>query len=598
MKKFFSFLIFVISIFAVSNVSAAVIGEVLYTDIGTLIDDNPIKSYNINDYTYVVAEDLVKYGFDVVWDGEKRTLSIYHNVHKGYEIALNKEEINIKKSSVPMRKHYCNVYSTDIKTYLDGKEIEAFNVDGRTMIQVDNLVQYGEFYYNDEKRMVELRIMKPSFEYGIKIAEGKVEKTVGINPPRYREEVEYVGVADEEGEPFGIGKMTSLDKSLIRWAYWDDYTERDTYYNEIYGEEKIERTYGYRDKASGKDTVITVYGSGAEPYTMNCTKRYEQDAKFIRNGVYDRSYLYGFYITEEKYFDSDGAEINYTGGESAKFSEVMSDRRFAQISYVKTYDGKVYAAGFSGATEDTGWESTGNPYKVFTKTEVLDFPESPTKPKLISVQYAAADAGAYNRIISLNSKGAVYFERTDGIWAELCREQSDYLDLSSPVKVFDKAKYVNIQLEDAGEVTGYAYIPYFYVVDEENNLWHWNYEYLHQSKKGNEYDENNGYIAYGRVEYIKEPMKIADNVKKAFGTEEKYLFKTDGSVVRLTSSGEELVLDDVLDIDADMYGQNFIAVKTDGTLWTWGKNQNGQCGVGHTDYVLNPTQITQVYERK
>lgn len=596
-KKIFCALLLLLGI-GTANAYAAVTGEVLYTNIGALIDDSPIESYNINNYTYVVAEDLTKYGFNVVWDDAARTLSITHDVHKGYELALNKEKINIKKSDIPTGKHYCNVYSTDIKTYLEGKQIDAFNVDGRTMIQIDNLAQYGEFYYDDTKRMVELRIMKPSFKYGLEIAENKVDTVVGFYPSKYRTDVNYTGLVDENGTPDGIGRAFIPATATTTYAYWDNYNQRDTYYSEVVdSNSKSCRSYGCQRGVSNNESAINIYGIGTDPYTMLGTRRYEYDTRCSREGIYDSSYLYGFYITEETFYDSDGMSINYTNGTKKQFTEVMADKRFAQIAYAKTTDGTVYAAGFSGADEDTGWTSSGA-YKVFTKTEVTDFPKPPTKPAVENViQYSAAEQAAYNRIISLSNDGSVYFERTPGAFSEVNKEQSDGLDLSQPVHVFDNAKYVNIQLNDVGNVTGTAYIPYFYVVDSENNLWYWNYEYYKQSKTGNEYNENNGYIAYGRVEYIKEPVKIAENIVKAFGTEDKCLLKTDGSVVRLTKDGEEIILDNVADIDADMLGLNFIALKNDGTIWTWGKNDNGQCGVGHTDYVWYPTQITEVYER-
>lgn len=40
-------------------------GWVLYTNIVAYIDDVPIRSYNIDGYTYIVAEDLQEYGYEV-----------------------------------------------------------------------------------------------------------------------------------------------------------------------------------------------------------------------------------------------------------------------------------------------------------------------------------------------------------------------------------------------------------------------------------------------------------------------------------------------------------------------------------------------------
>jgi alpha-tubulin suppressor-like RCC1 family protein len=36
---------------------------------------------------------------------------------------------------------------------------------------------------------------------------------------------------------------------------------------------------------------------------------------------------------------------------------------------------------------------------------------------------------------------------------------------------------------------------------------------------------------------------------------------------------------------------NTAAIKTDGTLWTWGKNNNGQLGLGNTTYYSSPKQV-------
>lgn len=42
----------------------------LYTDITAQINGHPLRSYNVNGSTAVVAEDLRGYGFQVLWDAE------------------------------------------------------------------------------------------------------------------------------------------------------------------------------------------------------------------------------------------------------------------------------------------------------------------------------------------------------------------------------------------------------------------------------------------------------------------------------------------------------------------------------------------------
>ena len=87
-------------------VNAEVTGIVYSTDIGALIDGSPIESYNINDSTYIKAEDLRGYGFDVIWDESERTLSL-HVKTDSYRMILPESAINVKKSDIPfLQKRY------------------------------------------------------------------------------------------------------------------------------------------------------------------------------------------------------------------------------------------------------------------------------------------------------------------------------------------------------------------------------------------------------------------------------------------------------------------------------------------------------------
>ena len=46
-----------------------------------------------------------------------------------------------------------------------------------------------------------------------------------------------------------------------------------------------------------------------------------------------------------------------------------------------------------------------------------------------------------------------------------------------------------------------------------------------------------------------------------------------------------------LQISGNYNGYVTTALKTDGTLWSWGRNNLGQLGLGNTTYKSSPTQI-------
>jgi alpha-tubulin suppressor-like RCC1 family protein len=46
-----------------------------------------------------------------------------------------------------------------------------------------------------------------------------------------------------------------------------------------------------------------------------------------------------------------------------------------------------------------------------------------------------------------------------------------------------------------------------------------------------------------------------------------------------------------LNVAAGAYGNHAVAIKTDGTLWTWGKNNNNQLGLGDTTSRSSPVQV-------
>lgn len=149
MKKIISLTITVtLLMLSISSVTAEkIIGTAVISDNTVFIDYQPIPAYNASDYNYISAESLNSYGFDVVWDQAKWSLFITRNKNKKVDI-IHAENINRLKSDV--KKEY-NIYATDIEVYLGDKKLDAYNLDGQTIIKVRDLADYAYVYWHEKE---------------------------------------------------------------------------------------------------------------------------------------------------------------------------------------------------------------------------------------------------------------------------------------------------------------------------------------------------------------------------------------------------------------------------------------------------------------
>ncbi len=151
MKKI-TFLLTFIIILLTLTVSATSVGdkisEAVYSDLSVYINHYPIPAYVVNDYAVIVAEDLTNYCCDVVWNGENRTLNISPSADKN-EFA----DMPVYKTTMSTGTAYSDVLYTDIKTYVNGNEVTSFNVNGRTMIVIDEFGRnIGEYAWAEDIR--------------------------------------------------------------------------------------------------------------------------------------------------------------------------------------------------------------------------------------------------------------------------------------------------------------------------------------------------------------------------------------------------------------------------------------------------------------
>ena len=128
-----------------------IIGGVVYTDITAYINGNAIPSNSINNYTYIAVEDLKGYGFDVVWDESARIFE----VERDKDSAFNPlESETLTESPGAFR---CNYYATDIQTVIAGGGFNCYDVNGRIVIRIDALKQFGTLTWDSAAR--ELRLV-------------------------------------------------------------------------------------------------------------------------------------------------------------------------------------------------------------------------------------------------------------------------------------------------------------------------------------------------------------------------------------------------------------------------------------------------------
>ena len=116
-----------------------VLGNILSTDILTYFNGNLIPSMNINGRTVIIVEDLKDYGYDVSWEPDYRTLLANEIKSKQINPITLTQENKYKKIGTIVGK----VLYSDIVTYLSGSELPSTNINGRTVIVVEDLKDYG-----------------------------------------------------------------------------------------------------------------------------------------------------------------------------------------------------------------------------------------------------------------------------------------------------------------------------------------------------------------------------------------------------------------------------------------------------------------------
>lgn len=131
-----------------SAASGTYVGEAVYTDIVTYVNHYAIPSWIVNGYPMVAVEDLDKYGFDVLWNAQNRTLRIFRNTDKVYP---NPIPVYLPETKLLGTKQF-DLYTSDVGVYANEYEYKmqgfrAAEAEGYTFIYVGDLASLGATMY-------------------------------------------------------------------------------------------------------------------------------------------------------------------------------------------------------------------------------------------------------------------------------------------------------------------------------------------------------------------------------------------------------------------------------------------------------------------
>lgn len=300
MKKILSLLfvwIILLSSITCNAANGDILGNTYYTDIQTTLYSVPVTARNIGGRTAIDAEILNwHYGFDVYWLESQRKLTVTDKggIFVSLQAAAGEtlEPMNGRSGDIAG-----NYYETDIKTYLNGKEIESYNIGGRTYIVAECMKDHGyDVVWNEEKRT--LSITKSKDFYVAKTELGDI--SLLYNPTlrqgnRFVTEVKR-GVIIDNNQGIRYELSTPSNSIFI--------TEQGLSYvalsdlQEVFGancelKETIEMVDGVFQYPEAKYTIEVSYSPDSKPMMKEDDNRETESILLEHSGNQYESILYG-----------------------------------------------------------------------------------------------------------------------------------------------------------------------------------------------------------------------------------------------------------------------------------------------------------------
>ncbi|MBO7405568.1 MAG: hypothetical protein J6V24_11455, partial [Clostridia bacterium] len=206
-------LLCVLTLTAAAVPNGTVVNHTMYTDIVALIDNHPIRAYNVDNRMVVVAEDLRGYGFYAIWHAEERWLEVTRPVENG-EPAVPAfypdytPEAPAGKIGTPAH----DILATDIVTTIAGDAVESWNINGETCILFRDLECYGDVLYDNETRTAMFVTMPYKVLAGGHAVEQEAPKPWDVKASQTESSMTAVFTAGTEAS---VSTFLSVDKTDV-----------------------------------------------------------------------------------------------------------------------------------------------------------------------------------------------------------------------------------------------------------------------------------------------------------------------------------------------------------------------------------------------